>query len=217
MSSSRHILLTRGVSGFVVTGVNAHLERAAVPAPPPAPAAPEPPPAPPPPDLDAIRREAFARGEAKAREEAQAERRKLVALWQDFELAYESYQRNVRAEIAEQVIDAAVQLAEIIVRHQMPDAERLAKSLRETVEPVIHAPGLRVHLHPADAALLDSDPAGAGGPIDPAKVDIVRDPALSPGDVVVESAHGWFDARVAERLDMARETLKKRYRNADAD
>ena len=97
MSTSKHIVLNHDVTGFVVTDLNGQVANKSVAQPPSAP------PAPPEekgPDLDAIRRAAFAEGEAKARQEATTEKRKMMAIWQKFEAAYEEFQQDAKEQIA---------------------------------------------------------------------------------------------------------------------
>jgi flagellar assembly protein FliH len=66
-----------------------------------------------------------------------------------------------------------------------------------------------VRMFPADAALVDSDREGLGEQhLSAARVEVVPDPSLSPGDCVVETDFGQVDGRLATRLSEARRAVK---------
>ena len=50
----------------------------------------------------------------------------------------------------------------------------------------------------------------------PSQIECVEDASLAPGDVIVESGGGWFDARISQRMDLLKERLRERHRKSHA-
>ena len=113
-------------------------------------------------------------------------------------------QATAAADIEDQVVRAAVRIAEVVVGHALaqPDdhgREAIARAL--ALAPV--QGDVTVRLHPADIAVM-SDPAELA----PGRVlVIVPDPLLSPGDCIVEVAACRIDARVGAAIQRAHEVL----------
>ena len=106
--------------------------------------------------------------------------------------------------LAEQVLQLACALARQVVRRELSTPlPPLRSVLQEALALLIDdARPATLRLHPLDAALL-TDPATleAHGIAQP--VQVHPDPTLSPGDCVVESAHGGVDARLEKRWQRA--------------
>ncbi len=116
----------------------------------------------------------------------------------------------LRKEIQNNVVDLSIRLAEVIVRHELPDRGMLHNVIVKTLEPVSDLQGATVRLSSSDWTLfgnqLDSgDQLGVGS-----TVQFAEDPNLSAGDVIVESRNGIFDARLEERLKLLKESLHER-------
>lgn len=192
----------------------------------------EAPPAPPPVDIQKISRDIRRQMEVdwapKIRQEVENQYRKNLedALKQQqdkmqtiMQAEKEIYQRNyeqfihkmdafidkMRGEVAHQVINRSLDIAEIILRHSLPDRDMLASLLKSTLEPISDLQGARVRVHPQALDLMrkgDSDYEG--------RLEIIADGSLQPGDIVIESRNGIFDARISQRLEILKEQLRQR-------
>lgn len=117
---------------------------------------------------------------------------------------------SLRREIQSSVVDLSIRLAEVIVRHELPDRDMLHNLIVKTLEPVSDLKGAVVRISSADWALFGGqiahgDHLGVGS-----TVQFAEDPNLSAGDVIVESRNGIFDARLGERLKLLKESLHER-------
>lgn len=117
---------------------------------------------------------------------------------------------SLRKEIQMNVVDLSIRLAEVIVRHELPDRDMLHNLIVKTLEPVSDLKGAVVRISFHDWALFGEqiahgDHLGVGS-----TVQFVEDPNLSAGDVIVESRNGIFDARLGERLKLLKESLHGR-------
>lgn len=230
---SRTLIIPRAVVGLALTesmrsrAILRCTESAA-----PAPAAPRaaPPPAapkpPPPPDPEAIKRAARAQAQVEYDERlkqarAQLEQEftaKLAAARRDDQARLaarlaelDGFLEQLKRQIAAELVPRALQLAEIVLRHELPDRAMLADLLQKTLEPISDLQGARVRMHPGDHELLVT--RDGTGPAYAGRVDIVADPALKPGDLVVESRNGIFDGRLETRIGMLRDLLQKQVGN----
>ncbi len=117
---------------------------------------------------------------------------------------------SMRKEIQTKVIDLSLRMAEIILRHELPDREMLHNLIVKTLEPVSELKGAVVRISSHDWELFgeqiaSGDHLGVGS-----TVEFAEDPNLSAGDVIVESRNGIFDARLNERLKLLKESLNER-------
>lgn len=112
--------------------------------------------------------------------------------------------------IGEQVEADAVELAVVIARRIL-DSELQAGTaalfalVRSAVRRLGESRKIVVRLSPGDAAAVQA--AGEGGPMHGvaiAKIEIMADATLSPGDVIVDGEHGSVDGRLSVRLDEVR-------------
>jgi flagellar biosynthesis/type III secretory pathway protein FliH len=117
-----------------------------------------------------------------------------------------------------QVVNMGLRLAEVVLRHQLPDRAMLENLIRETLNPISDLRGVRVRVSAAELAAL-KNPAPAELPKPPFldQVEVVADPILSDGDLMIESRNGIFDARLSERLVVLADKLKERMKNSDAN
>ncbi len=106
---------------------------------------------------------------------------------------------HVDDEIHGQVVELAIAIARGLLRRELrSDPTQIIGIVRETVALLpAAARGVRVSLHPEDAALV-RERLPAGGP-DQAW-SIIDDPALSRGDCRVHTDYAQVDARIETRL-----------------
>jgi flagellar biosynthesis/type III secretory pathway protein FliH len=165
-------------------------------------------------------REDLRQAVEQARQEAAAavatEREKCHRLRQTLETRLEGFMRDAEDQIREQLIGMSLRIAEIILKRELPDRQMIRSLIRETLEPVSDMQGAKIRLHPADAEmLLKTGTAQDGSEGLPDRLEIVADKDLQPGDALIESRNGYFDARLAERLSLLKERLCERQRNPD--
>jgi flagellar biosynthesis/type III secretory pathway protein FliH len=113
-----------------------------------------------------------------------------------------------RAEV--EALDLAVEMARRIVGQELRcDPSAVGAGAVAALRAAGRRRSLRVRLHPDGVAhvrerigaLMDGAAGGA--------LELVADPALSPGDVVVETEAGQVDGRIARRLDAFRTALEQ--------
>jgi flagellar biosynthesis/type III secretory pathway protein FliH len=195
-------------------------------------------PAPPRPDPEEVRRKTIAEMEPRIRQEAEqrvrqeeeakykqqlAEEVKLMRAQQDKRFAEEETRRNavvsqlqhqfdqfvrdMKAEIAEQVIERSVDIAELLLRHELPDKQMVLTLLRGTLAPISDLQGAKVRINPEDLKLLKGDDA-EDLPYD-GQFEWAADGSLQPGDLVIESRNGIFDASLNQRITLLKEQLRR--------
>lgn len=161
-------------------------------------------------DVEAIRREAFAAGEARARAALAELDRKRSERWQALERQLETYLDVVEKKVGEQVVNLGVQLAEAILRHQLPDREMLKDILRETLGRITDMEGIKVRMRPEEAELLREMLEEPGFSSLAGRIVILPDASLEPGDILIENGFGCFDARMSQRLELLKARLAER-------
>ncbi|OVE76273.1 hypothetical protein BVX97_01520 [bacterium E08(2017)] len=146
-----------------------------------------------------------------------ADRDRAAALWKTIESEFEEYQRNLEAKISDELLDLSVKIAEIIVRRELPDRDMLKGIIRETLAPMTDLQGARVRLSAEEAAEAKQAREEGNDSTIRAGIEIVADENLKPGDVLIESRNGCFDAQIEERLELIREKISERGRRSDED
>jgi flagellar assembly protein FliH len=118
--------------------------------------------------------------------------------------------------IHEQITMLALELARGLLRRELrADPSQVIGMVRETVALLpVSAQGVRVALHPEDAALVRERLVVAGPE---SAWSIVEDPALARGDCRVYTDYAQIDARVGTRLNEALTILLGDDRNARRD
>ena len=108
-------------------------------------------------------------------------------------------------DIQKQLLDMSIQIAEMIIQRELPDRDMLRSIIQETLAPVSDLQGIRIRMAPHDSP----DNENGSEIIAPQwrAIEWVADPTLAPGDVIVESRNGIFDARIKERLQTLREAI----------
>lgn len=169
-------------------------------------------------DMDAIHADVRAelevefnqRMEAELAARLQAERARFDQSLQQTAVGFDACIVSLRADIQNSVVDLSLRLAEVIVRHELPDRDMLHNLIVKTLEPVSDLQGATVRISSHDWQLFGEeistgDNLGVGS-----TVKFAEDPNLSAGDVIVESRNGIFDARLEERLKLLKESIHDR-------
>jgi flagellar assembly protein FliH len=105
-------------------------------------------------------------------------------------------------DLADLVVDAALDLAEAIIGRELsasarPETARLA--LRRALTPLAPGTPVVVRMNPVDLQSVDTGTAHEGH-----LVQLVADPSLSSGDAVAEQEGATVDARISSALARAR-------------
>ena len=201
-------------------------------------AAPEPPPPPTPKvDLDAVRKEAVAAAtpgiqqaaekrvraacdeqykkqleqelnalQEKHKKEMEEALGRRDAVIQQFERQFGDFVDGMRTEISSEVIECSVQIAELILRRRLPDHDMMLDLLKITLTPISDLQGMRIRVSPDDYALMMQD-----GVVDisyEGQFDWSADSGLQPGDMIIESRNGIFDASLSQRMELLKEQLR---------
>ena len=170
------------------------------------------------PDLEKIRKDAAAEAQADCRARVEKLQVEQADRCRRCGCQFEDFIGRMKAEIAEEVIGLAVRLAELLLRHELPDRQMLCSVIRETLEPVSDLQGAKVRMHPNDAESVRGLRGEAMTPmIISDRVEIVPDSSLSLGDMLIESRNGLFDARLNQRLSLLEERLRERRRSHHAN
>jgi flagellar biosynthesis/type III secretory pathway protein FliH len=160
-------------------------------------------------EAEAVRRSA---GEvrAAAREEGQAEglRAAEAELVERLAVLGEAH-RRWQARLEAEALDLAVEMARRIVGRELrADPAVAAEGALQAIRAAGSRRALRVRLHPETVGLVRArapalvEEAGGAAP------ELLADPSLSPGDVVVETEAGLVDGRVDSRLESLRAALE---------
>ena len=146
------------------------------------------------------REEGYAVGREEGRATAEAAVASTLEALHD---VLEEYRRRLdiaRGEVEQLAVDLAVELAEVLIGHQLetlePGSDVIARALglRRGAEPV------RVRMHPADASTI--------GPSGHPDVAIIPDPALARGAAMAELGGGLADISIAAAMERVREVLR---------
>lgn len=107
-------------------------------------------------------------------------------------------------EVDRALAEAAIELADVIVGHELSDVDTAARSaVRRALAQAGQEPATAVRLHPADLEVIRvSGGAFADLPLRP-------DPSLARGDAIVELSHGMIDARIGSTLARMRAALRE--------
>jgi flagellar assembly protein FliH len=168
-------------------------------------------------ELEAVERQTYAQAEtagrvaglAAAQNEYEAKLRDVVSLSASLEKALTALSRplsRVDDQVHEQIVQLAMSVARGLVRRELRiDPSQVIGIVRETVALLpASARGVRVALHPEDAALVRERLAA---PHADQAWTITEDPVLSRGDCRVHADYAQIDARLESRLNSAIATL----------
>ena len=118
--------------------------------------------------------------------------------------AFAARETTARNEIEDQVVAAAMQIAEVLVGHSLaePDGRGRDAIARALALAPVHG-DVVARLHPADIAVLGDPESLVPGRV----LAIVPDPSLTPGDCIVDVGSCRIDARISAAIARAREVL----------
>lgn len=145
---------------------------------------------------------------AHHQKQLEEEMRKRDALVETLEGRFGQFIGKMRAEIASQVVGRSMEIAEMILRHSLPDRAMIEQLLGQTLDSISDLQGAKIRVHPDDLALLKQNP-GEKPPHD-GQFEWVADSSLSSGDLIIESRNGIFDASLRQRLERLNDQLRQK-------
>ncbi len=137
-------------------------------------------------------------------EELNAVRKELEACRKQGDVALSRCVAEIEHQASEQVVELAVRCTEVLLRDAVPHADMIRSIVKAVIPSALSLSNIRIHLSPGDAAILRRDDGLASS-----SYELLSDPSLEPGDVMVQTANGSFDARVSERVQLLREELNE--------
>lgn len=172
-------------------------------------APPPPPPGPTVAELEAIEAQArdagyqagLDQGRQAAAEELAEQRRQLEKVFSALARPLDSLDQQVETELAELALHIARQ---VVYRSIELNPEHITETVKTALASLpLASRHIKVRLQPDDAALLNADPDAA----DDRGWQVIADPALQRGDVLVDAEMSHLDARVETRLSRLAETV----------
>ena len=111
-----------------------------------------------------------------------------------------------RAEV--EALDLAVEMARRILGRELRlDPGAAGEGARAALAAAGRRRSIRVRLHPDGVAQLRDGKAALGAAVEGSALELLADPGLLPGDVVVETEAGQVDGRISSRLECFRSAL----------
>ena len=123
----------------------------------------------------------------------------------------------LRREVEKEIVQAGLAIAKTILRHTCPDQEMLADVIQQVIEPLPELEGVKVHLHPSDAALVRAYRESSSASTALKRIEIEEDPSLNSGDISIQSKNGYFDARLAQRFELLEKAIAEQLQKKNAD
>jgi flagellar assembly protein FliH len=150
----------------------------------------------------------FQEGRAVARQQHEAEMRPVAERLAATLEAFDDLRARIRRESEEELVELAIAIAKRILHRELDsDPEAVRALLRVAFERVGSREIKRVRVYPAHGNLIQSLLERA---CPDRNVELVADPALSPGDIVFETEQGDLDASVDSQLEEIRRGLAER-------
>ncbi len=145
----------------------------------------------------------YAQGMNDARHHAQLLGELVERLGREAD-ALAAREATARADIEDQVVTTAFQIAEVLVGHEIAAVDQRGRDAIARALALAPARGhVRARLHPVDLGVIpDPDSVDEGRTL-----EIVADPTLNPGDAVIDVGACRVDARLAPALERIREVL----------
>jgi len=158
---------------------------------------------------DAVRvgyAEGFERGRRDGMEEAERAQRAAAGRLAGSLATLHALERQILHAVRAEVTELAVAIASKVVRERIaagePVAARIAAEVFARIGP---GTGRSVRLNPAD---LEAVTAAAAALTGPGGIELIADPAIERGGLLVESAEEAIDARVSTTIDIFRDALE---------
>lgn len=114
--------------------------------------------------------------------------------------------QDVQADIAQ----LAVSIAEKIIRRRLgEDPELIAGIVADAISRMKNGETLRVRANPRDIPIIqDREDALVASVSGLKNLELIEDPGIAPGGCVVETGHGYIDARIDRQLELVEEALR---------
>ena len=150
----------------------------------------------------------YAEGLQEAHRQAAADRAAVAAraavLLDELARAVQDLHARTAAEIGaveDAIVDGALALAEAVLGREADEARHARDAVARALALAPRNLDVAVHVHPADAGLLDAATLPPG-------VTVVADPTVDRGGCLAEVGDCTIDARLGAALDRAREALR---------
>jgi len=144
------------------------------------------------------RRQGFAEGEAAQREKLAAPMHEAARRLADQARELAELRTRVRREAEQDVVKLAVAIARRILRRELNvDPAVLLGLVKAALERVEAREVLRLRVHTDDARMVEKALKGAEMP---ARFEVIGDPGLEPGAVILETLRGDLDASLETQL-----------------
>lgn len=152
------------------------------------------------------RREGYAAGKSEAEAEVAALRSQAAELLRAAQAEREQQLLAVRDEIAR----LAVSVAEKILRRRLnEDPELVVAMVSEAISRARNGETLRVRANPRDLPLIEAREDALVASVAGLKnLELIEDPGIAPGGCVVETGHGYIDARIDHQLELVEDALR---------
>lgn len=155
-------------------------------------------------------REGLEQGRQEGRAAGQAEWTEALAVAQRLiEAAHTYREQTVRATEA-QIVALALQIAEKIIGDALAQQPELVQRVvTNALAHVLPNEDLHIRLHPRDAGAIQAAWAAAPPPAMAGhRWEVLADPDLQPGDVIIELPNGSVDARLRTQLERIQAALE---------
>lgn len=115
---------------------------------------------------------------------------------------------DLRAQASADAVKLGFEVARALIRRELEiTAEPLVDVIKEALGEVAEARQVRVRMHPEDILALEAFGLEEKEP-GIAKTELVNDPALGRGDIIIESDLGSVNASLESRLEAIRKALR---------
>jgi flagellar assembly protein FliH len=150
-------------------------------------------------EVESARSEAWRQGLEEGKRQAAAQMEAALARLARSIEEIAGYKPRLRQEAERDVVDLAIAIARRILRREIQiDAEALLGLVKAAFEKAGQREITRVRVHPAHGAAVRACLGRIGAP---EAIEVVEDPSLEAGAVVVETARGLIDASVETQLE----------------
>lgn len=155
---------------------------------------------------DEGRREGYQTGISAAQAEVAALRLEAEELLRTAQAERERQLSEVQADVAQ----LAMTVAEKIVRRRLDDDPELVVGIvADAISRARNGETLRVRANPHDIPIIqDRESALVASVAGLKDLQLIEDPGIAPGGCLVETGHGYIDARIDRQLELVEEALR---------
>lgn len=156
------------------------------------------------------RREGWEQGREEGRAAGQAEWSEALAVAQRLIEAAHTYREQTMRATESQIVALALHIAEKIIGDALAhQPELVQRVVTNALAHVLPNEDLHIRLHPRDAQAIQAAWAAAPPPAMAGhRWEVLPDPDLQPGDVIIELPNGSVDARLQTQLEHIRAALE---------